>query len=157
MILAVGTTTLRGSIEKFGLDLLEVQVSKSMPRPAVLARYRESRPELHLSLRIQADGGASLLGHPDLARAQEAAKACSSLAIVVSTSPLFAPTEARRQDLAAAVDTLRQAARFVVWEPRGVWQPAETAKWAEAVGAIVARDLTQEDPALGDICYTRVR
>jgi len=157
MILAVGTTTLRGSIEKFGLGLLEVQVSPSMPRSTILARYRESRPEVQLSLRLNADGSQPLLAHPDLKRAIDAARACSALAIVVSTGPRFAPTEARRRDLADSVALMRDAARFVAWEPRGVWQPAEAAKWADSAGVLLVRDLTQEDPPVGAVCYTRVR
>lgn len=157
MILAVGTTTLRGSIDKFGLGLLEVQVSPAMPRPSVLARYRAARPEVQLSLRLSADGSIPLATHPDLGRALEAARACDALGIVLSTGPRFAPTEARRQDLAAAVSALRGAARFIAWEPRGVWQPAEAEKWAQSTEALLVRDLTQEDPADGAIRYTRVR
>jgi hypothetical protein len=76
---------------------------------------------------------------------------------VLSTGPRFAPTEARKRDLAAAVTALRGAARFIAWEPRGVWQLAEAERWAEATEALLVRDLTQEDPAAGAILYTRVR
>jgi len=157
MILAVGTTTLRGSIEKFGFDLLEVPVSPSMPRSAILARYRQARPSLHLSLRLQLEGTEPILTHPDLERAKEAGPAAGALAIVISTGPRFAPTEARRQDLADSVRALAGSARFVAWEPRGVWQPAEAERWAEAAGAVLVRDLTQADPPAGEIAYTRIR
>jgi hypothetical protein len=157
MILAVGTTTLRGSIEKYGFDLLEVPVSPSMPRPAILARYRQARPGLHLCLRLQVEGTAPIASHPDLERAQEAGRAAGALSIVLSTGPRFAPSDARRQDLADSVRLLAGCARFIAWEPRGVWQPAEAERWAEAAGAVLVRDLTQADPPPGDIAYTRIR
>jgi len=157
MILAVGTTTLLGSIEKYPLDLLEVQVTPLMPRASVLSRYRAARPELALCLRLQADGSTALASSPDLARAKEAASPLAPLAIVLSTGPRFAPTEARRRDLALAVGSLAKVARFVAWEPRGVWQASEAEAWAEEVGAILARDLTLEEAPRGAICYARVR
>lgn len=157
MILAVGTTTLRGSIEKFGFDLLEVPVSPSMPRSTILARYRQARPSLHLCLRLQLEGADTILTHPDLERAKEAGRVAGALSIVLSTGPRFAPTEARRQDLADSVRALAGSARFIAWEPRGVWQPAEAERWAEAAGALLVRDLTQADPPPGPVAYTRIR
>lgn len=157
MILAVGTTTLRGSIEKFGLGLLEVQATSAMPRPSVLARYRETRPELVISLRLSADGAVPLLAHPDFARALEGARAAHAVAVVLSTGSRFAPTEPRRRELAEAAAALRDAARFVAWEPRGVWQTEEAERWAEGAEVLLVRDLTQEDPTRGAIRYTRVR
>jgi len=157
MILALGTTTLRGSIDKYGFDLLEVLVSKSMPRPVVLARYRESRPDLHLSLRLVVDGGGPISAHPDFERTIEAGLASGAAAIVVSTGPRFAPTDARRLDLVDSVARLAGAARFVAWEPRGVWQKTEAERVAAEAGAVLARDLTQSEPPPGPIAYTRVR
>jgi hypothetical protein len=157
MILALGTTTLRGSIDKYGLDLLELPVNKSMPRPAVLARYRESRPDLHLSLRLVVDGPQTIALHPDFERAIEAGLAAGASAIVVSTGPRFAPTDARRLDLIESAARLAAAARHVAWEPRGVWQMAEAERWATAAGVLLVRDLTQVEAPSGSIAYTRVR
>lgn len=157
MILAVGTTTLRGSIEKFGLGLLEVQATPAMPRPSVLARYRETRPELAISLRLSADGTVPLLAHPDFPRALEGARAAQAVAVVLATGPRFAPTEPRRRELAEAAAALRDVARFVAWEPHGVWQTEEAERWAEGAEVLLVRDLTQADPPPGAIRYTRVR
>jgi hypothetical protein len=157
MILAIGTTTLRGSIEKFGFDLLELPVSASMPRAVVLARYRESRPKLHLSFRIDIDGSGPIAAHSDFGRLKEAALAAGAASIVVATGPRFAPTEARRLDLIESAEALRSCARFIAWEPRGVWQASEAERWATAAGTVLVRDMTQAGPPPGPIAYTRVR
>lgn len=156
MKLLVGTTGWRGSIERFPLDLWEFSVSSSLPRPKVFAQYREQRPDLALAFRLSPAAVEAGPEAPDRARVVEAARAAEALAIVLPTSPRFAPTPARRRLLDAWVEVLAPVARLVAWEPRGVWAETEAEAWAESSGALLVRDLTQVDGPQGPLVYTRI-
>lgn len=156
MKLYVGQSSDRGSIKRFGLDLLEMSVSDSMPKPKTLREMHATRPNLKFALRLHPDAAQTGVEHPDIARACGAAEALEADVIVVTTGPRFTPTERNQKMLAALGSALRAEGRHVAWEPRGVWAPAEAERIATDLQMLLVRDLTRERAQHGPVVYTRL-
>lgn len=156
MQLYVGQSSDRGSIKRYSLDLLEMSVSASLPKPKTLREMRAGRPELKFALRLHPDVALAGVTHEDVARCVAAAEALNADVIVIPTGPRFTPTERNRATLAALAGAVRAPGRHVAWEPRGVWAPAETVRIAAEAEVVLVRDLTRELVPPGPVVYTRV-
>lgn len=156
MKIFVGSSSFRGSVSSFRFDLLELGVGPTLPRPKVMERYREQRPELAVSLRLHPDVAQIGVSHPDVARAREAAAAVGARFIVIPTGPRFAPSPSRKQPLAELTEALRSDTTQICWEPRSVFSPREGERWALEAGVILVRDLTQAERPSGPVVYTRL-
>ncbi len=143
-------------MQRFGFDLLELGVSATLPRPKVLAKYRQERPDLILSLRLHPEVAQVGPAHPDVARTQEAVRASGAQFVVIPTGPRFSPSIKRKKPLRALADALRIGETQVCWEPRGVWSSEEAVRWSHATDTLLVRDLTQEEAPPGPVVYTRL-
>lgn len=156
MKIYVGSSSFRGSVQRFGFDLLELGVGPTLPRPKVLTKYREERADLVYSLRLGPEVALAGPHHPDVTRAAEAVEALGARFVVISTSPRFAPSPSRKGPLLALREVLAATGATVCWEPRGVWNPGETVRWATEAGLLLVRDLSQESAPPGELVYTRL-
>jgi uncharacterized protein YecE (DUF72 family) len=156
MQLFVGVNSHRGSIKRYGFDLLEMPVSPSLPRLKTLRELRTQKPDLRFSLRLHPDSVQLGAGHPDVARAKEATLALGADVIVAPTGPRMTPTNRNREALARTFDALRGGDHHIAWEPRGVWAAEEAERIAEEYGALIVRDLTREVAPSNQTIYTRL-
>ncbi len=157
MQLFVGLSSHRGSIKRFGFDLLEMPVSSSLPKVKTLRELRAQRPNLKFSLRVHPDSLQVGADHPDIAKTAAAADALNAAVIVLATGPRFSPIRRNIETLRKIVAELSAEGREIAWEPRGVWAPEESEKLAAELGVLLVRDLTREAaPALATTIYTRL-
>jgi hypothetical protein len=156
MKLYVGQSSDRGSIKRYGLDLLEMSVSDSMPKPKTLREMRGLKPNLKFALRLHPDVAQIGAAHPDMARATAAAEALEAEVIVVTSGPRFTPTERNQKTLSEMSTALRSEGRHVAWEPRGVWAAKEAEQIAQAHQMLLVRDLSREAAPAGATVYTRL-
>lgn len=156
MQLFVGLNSHRGSIKRYGFDLLEFPVSVSLPKRKTLRELRATKPELKFSLRLHPDVALVGATHADVERTVEAAAVLEAAVIVIPTGPRFTPTERNRGILKTMVEAFSAEGRHVAWEPRGVWSASEAQKWADEAGALLVRDLTREVAPNSSVVYTRL-
>lgn len=156
MQLFIGLNSHRGSIKRYGFDLLEMPISPSLPRLRTLRELRAQRTDLKFSLRLHPDSVQVGALHPDIARTTEAAEALAAEVIVVPTGPRMTPSSRNKLALARTFEALQGEGRRLAWEPRGVWGAAEAERIAEDLGALLVRDLTRERAPVSSTLYTRL-
>ncbi|HSC89518.1 MAG TPA: hypothetical protein VLC09_19685 [Polyangiaceae bacterium] len=157
MDLYVGLGALRGRIERYRFDLLELPVSPSLPKNKTLRTFREAKPQLAFSLRLAPTFlEAPQLDEQQIARVNSAAEALGARFVVLPTGPRFRPTTSNRKRLIEAASRLAAEGRRVAWEPRGLWEQEELEVWTEAAGAQIVRDLTRDAASSADVEYTRL-
>ncbi len=156
MHLFVGLSAHRGGIKRYPFDILELPVSPSLPKPKTLKEMKESRADLTFSLRLHPDVAQVGVAHPDVARAGLARDLLGAEVIVIPTGPRFTPTERNKGTLRALVAELSTEKCRVAWEPKGVFSPRESERWAEESGALLVRDLTREAAYHDGLIYTRL-
>lgn len=157
MDLYVGLAGSRGRIERYSFDLLELQVSPSLPKTKTLRALRAAKPQLVFSLRLQPEiieGAPTAQGL--LEKAMAAAETLDAKFLVVASGPRFRPTTLNRRRLTDVCETLRKGGVQVAWEPRGMWSAHELQQWSDEAGALLVRDLTRESAPSGPIVYTRL-
>lgn len=157
MDLFVGLAGFRGKIERYRFDLLEFAVTPTLPKSKVLRGFREAKPRVVFSLRTAPsvlEGGAD--AEDNVERTIRSADALAARFVVLPSGPRFTPTTRNKTRLVESAQRLAAEGRVVAWEPRGVWEEAELAAWAEEAGVTIVRDLTRDDHVGGDVAYTRL-
>jgi hypothetical protein len=156
MKLHVGVPEMRGKMARFPFSLLELHVKPTMLSPKGLKAARVERPDLAFVLRAPLDfplespaDGLGLLAEP--------LKAITAEGIVLPTGPRFGPTKENLKALCRAAELCRGSARFVAWEPHGVFEITEAARWAAEADVVYVSDWTREPAITSPIGYTRLR
>jgi hypothetical protein len=152
----VGVPEIHGKVAKFPFSLLELNVKPSMLGAKGLKSIATERPDLAFALRAPSDYPL-LPEATSLALFADPLKAIRPEAIVLPTGPRFGPTKENQRLLSEVVKACQSVARFVAWEPHGVFEVAEAARWAEDAGAVYVSDWSREAALTGPIGYTRLR
>ena len=156
MKLHVGVTEMRGKGARFPFSLLELGVKVGMPGPRALRAIQSERPDLVFTLRAPLD----LPAEPhalEFAPLVETLGALNSRAIVLPTGPRFGPTRDNLGLLKKFGAAFRAEGRTLAWEPHGVFEIAEAARWAEDADMVLVTDWTRESAVTGPVGYTRLR
>lgn len=132
--------------EKHGL--LELHPPLSFPRAATLQRWRAGIPahcEVALAVTRRAHGGKDGALRFDKAGArtwlEESIAALAPRFVVLSTGPELSTGSRDRALLARFVEEVRGKGPLVVWQPRGLWETEEAARYAREIGCQIALDL----------------
>ncbi len=155
MELYVGQAALVGGIRRYPFDLLELLVDSSLAQDKKLAEFRAAKPDCAFSLRLP-PAAVEPAQKALVERALRAAQSLGARWIVVTTGPTTTPTARNRELLQRLFESLKGEWRLA-WEPRGVWGAEEAERWAEELGVSLVRDLSRDEPAPGDVVYTRLR
>lgn len=163
MQLHVGQAALRGDIARYArrFDLLELRAEPGkLPKLKVLREWAKVVPERFVFSVMLPRIVGTLEPQPELEEALgsalSTADALSAKWLVLQTPPTVMPSSRTRKRLAELVQRLAGTKRRVAWDPRGVWQDEETNGLAEELGVVVVRDLTRQEPGLGDTAYCRL-
>jgi hypothetical protein len=156
MKLHVGVTEMRGKSARFPFSLLELGVKVGMPGPRALRAMTADRPDLLVALRAPLDL-PSLPGALEFAPLAETLRELTPAAIVLPTGPRFGPTRENRALLKKLAESLRAEGRTLAWEPHGVFEIAEAARWAAEADVVLVTDWTREAAVTGPVGYTRLR
>lgn len=156
MKLHVGVTEMRGKSARFPFSLLELGVKVGMPGPRALRAIQSERPDLVFSLRLPLDlpSDAKAL---EFAPLIETLGALSPRVIVLPTGPRFGPTRDNLGLLKKFGAAFSAEGRSLAWEPHGVFEIAEAARWAEEADMVLVTDWTRESAVTGPVGYTRLR
>lgn len=149
-----GSTKPRGPIEGFArrFDVLELDAldREPTPRPVTLKKWRkEAGPTMQFSV-VAPRALAMVRPTPqldaELERFLEAQRLLQARFLLVQTPSEITPSELNRERITKVVERIREGlgeARDLVriaWEPRGVWESATAATFAEKIGVDLALD-----------------
>ena len=163
MLLHVGTESLRGNISSYArhFDLLEIAAEKGrLPRMARLGEMKRAvNPQFLFSVRLPRVVATLEWGdeaEQALAYALEVADVLGAGFLLLQTAPQVMPSARTKRRLAELVERIPKL-RPLAWEPRGLWQDEDAAATADALGAVLVRDVSRETPPEGPTLYTRLR
>lgn len=156
MKLHVGVPELRGKSARFPFEFFELSVRPGMMGPKLLRGLVAERPELVFCLRAPLDMVAQP-GAENLEPLAETLRAVQPAGLILPTGPRFGPSRENQRALARVAEAGRKVARFVAWEPHGVFEVEEAARWAGDAGVVLVSDWTREAAVTGGIGYTRLR
>jgi uncharacterized protein YecE (DUF72 family) len=162
--LHVGLHALPGDIKKYqaDLDLVELHpVDASLPAIAGLRRWRKATaPTFVFSIvlpRVVGELGSGKAFEDALTKSLEVATVLEARCIVLQTPAELRPTGANRKKLAALFARIPPEGTLRFWEPHGMWEREDVIDTARAAGALPVFDVAREEPASGQVLYTRLR
>lgn len=163
MLLRIGQARLVGDLARYlrAFDLLELSADPGrLPRLGRLKSFASQAPaEFVFSVKLpgsvaRVEPGPEAEG--ELAHALKAADVLGARWLVVQTPPAATPGRRTRRRLDELSERLGSV-RHVAWEPRGLWQEAESARVADELGWHLVRDLSRSPPPDDADVYTRLR
>lgn len=162
--LHVGLHALPGDIKKYqaDLDLVELHpVDASLPALPGLRRWRKATaPTFVFSVvlpRIVGEMGTGKTFEDALAKSLEVATVLEARCIVLQTPADVRPTAANRKKIAALFARIPPEGTLRFWEPYGMWEREDVIDTARSAGALPVFDAAREEPASGQVLYTRLR
>jgi uncharacterized protein YecE (DUF72 family) len=162
--LHVGLNALPGDIKKYqaDLDLVELHpVDASLPVTVGLRRWRKATaPTFVFSVvlpRVVGELGAGKAVDDGLAKSLEVATVLEARCIVLQTPSDIRPTSANRKKIAALFTRIPPEGTLRFWEPHGMWEREDVIDTARSAGVLPVFDAAREEPASGQVLYTRLR
>lgn len=162
--LHVGLHALPGDIKKYqaDLDLVELHpVDASLPAIAGLRRWRKATaPTFVFSVvlpRVVGELGTGKAFEDALAKSLEVATVLEARCIVLQTPAELRPTAANRKKIAALFGRIPPEGTLRFWEPHGMWEREDVIDTARSAAALPVFDVAREEPASGQVLYTRLR
>lgn len=162
--LHVGLHALPGDIKKYqaDLDLVELHpVDASLPAMPGLRRWRKATaPTFVFSVvlpRVVGELGSGKAFEDALAKSLEVATVLEARCIVLQTPAEIRPTAANRKRIAALFARIPPEGTLRFWEPHGMWEREDIIDTARSAGALPVLDVAREEPASGQVLYTRLR
>jgi uncharacterized protein YecE (DUF72 family) len=162
--LHVGLHALPGDIKKYqaDLDLVELHpVDASLPATAGLRRWRKATaPTFVFSVvlpRIVGELGTGKAVDEALAKSLEVATVLEARCLVLQTPSDIRPTAANRKKIAALFARIPPEGTLRFWEPHGMWEREDVIDTARHAGILPVFDVAREEPASGQVLYTRLR
>jgi uncharacterized protein YecE (DUF72 family) len=145
-------------------SVVEVQETGAPLKPAAAARWRAEAPA-DFAFAVAAPSVVVDLHLDDATRAAvaeraEVADALAAGALLYTTPATFTPTAVHRERLRTFFRDVAPPteARRAVWEPRGVWAPAEVRALCAELGLAYGVDPVQvTPPPTGSFGYLRIR
>lgn len=163
MLLRIGQAGLRGELKRYRqhFDLLELCADRGrMPRLARLKAFAELVEEPFVFSVMLPHSVTSVEPGPEaegeLAHALKAADVLGAHWLVVQSPAAATPGARTRRRLAGLRERLGTA-RWIAWEPGGLWEEAESERFARELGWHVVRDLTRAPAPDDPVVYTRLR
>jgi hypothetical protein len=160
----VGLPSLKGPLPAYAesFDLLEMRpVDTPLPRATRLRSWRKEVPPSFVFSVVLPSAVAQLRPSEEAARALAdalaAAEALEARCLLLLTPPSVTPTELNRARLKALVEKLPRDAVMLAWEPRGIWDAGEAARWARDLDVHLVVDAAREAAPRGALLYTRLR
>lgn len=162
--LHVGLHALPGDIKKYqaDLDLVELHpVDASLPAIGGLRRWRKATaPTFVFSVvlpRIVGELGSGKAFDDALAKSLEVSTVLEARCIVLQTPAEIRPTAANRKRIAAFFTRIPPEGTLRFWEPHGMWEREDIIDTARSAGVLPVVDVAREEPAGGQVLYTRLR
>lgn len=162
--LHVGLHALSGDIKKYqsDLDLVELRpVDTSLPATGGLRRWRKATaPTFVFSVvlpRVVGELGSGKPVDDALAKSLEVATVIEARCIVLVTPAEIRPTAANRKKIAALFARIPPEGTLRFWEPHGMWEREDVIDTARSAGALPVFDASRDEPASGQVVYTRLR
>jgi uncharacterized protein YecE (DUF72 family) len=164
----IGAKDLRGDISAYAkrFDFLEVRVPSAgdlrlAPSEATLRKWRKAVPP-HFEFAVVLSHAAGLLKpspalEAELKCALGMIKALQARTVVICTPPDVTPAPVWRNRLKAFVERLPKDASQLVWEPKGLWETDEAARFGRTLGLTLAVDPAREPVPEGPVAYGRLR
>lgn len=158
----MGQASLTGKLERYAkvFDFLEVRASPAPPSPGRMHRLRGSAPD-GFSFALVAPQKLVELATSDLDSSlleatRAAATALGARWLTLRTPFNVAPSARARARLSRLIDAVRDSAKGIAWEPRGVWTDEDAEATASELGIVLVRDLAEYEAPPGPIVYTRL-
>ncbi|HEY3235054.1 MAG TPA: DUF72 domain-containing protein [Polyangiaceae bacterium] len=154
--LRVGLSSLRGELARYAerYDLLELRADpQRLPRLAELRRYK-TRVGTRFVFAVALPSSIGELNaqpgsNPALSYALTVADALEASWLLLQTPASVSPSDSCRRRLADLLKGLRDSRRRIAWEPRGVWDPEQAARFSQELGVALVCDLTRVPPPPG--------
>lgn len=162
--LHVGLHALPGDIKKYqaDLDLVELHpIDSSLPATAGLRRWRKATaPTFVFSIVLPRVVGELGTGKPfddALTKSLEVSTVLEARCIVLQTPAEIRPTSANRKRIAALFARIPPEGTLRFWEPYGMWEREDIIETARSAGVLPVFDAARDEPANGQVLYTRLR